>query len=75
MVANVDLRSDAHDNMNSKLALKEIIQKHDLQIAAQEDLNEFTWKRNKQKDASPEGYLDFVLTKNIKTESFKIGDF
>ena len=35
----------------------------------------YTWKRNKEKDKSPCGFLDFILTKNLTVEDIKVGDF
>ena len=35
----------------------------------------YTWLRNKQKEKSAMGFLDFVLTKNLKVQEVKVGDF
>ena len=76
MDANVDIRQERDKESRAQSTLHDMIRKHHLEIAGKSSKDEkFTWKRNKQKDSSASGFLDFVLTKNLNVLDIKVGDY
>jgi len=75
MDANIDLRDDRNRTLRSKAALFDMIEEFTLQLDYVKDSKAYTWAKDRSKNKTLTGYLDFILSKNVNIQLLELGTF